>query len=100
MFMKFNYKPDKNNMYDISIASTGKTWNDYIEIYDYNTDSSKKIQVRHKNGISWQLNKNSLSCDGGAISLYCFFADSVKNDFMTAYLHKTITHFFGSQAEH
>ena len=57
-----------------------------------NTATGKKsiIPVKAADGYTIKINKRSISASNGARGLFSFFGDAIKNDFMTAWIDKTI----------
>ena len=65
----------------------------YITFKNYDTGKTYKLIVIENKDFTWKLNKKTVSAINGARGLFCFFSDTVKNDFMTSYLYKTLQYF-------
>lgn len=69
------YYDDENKGFLRFVVDPGKTV--FVRVYD-----SCEFSIK--------VNKKSVSAKNGALGAFCFFADSVKNDFMTVFLNRVI----------
>lgn len=48
----------------------------------------KQIKTRAASGYAIKINKSGVSADGGAVGVFNFLNDCIKNDFMMCYVYK------------
>lgn len=59
-----------------------------LELVRVDDNTHFKIKTRAAAGVAIKINKRCVSADGGAVGVFNFLNDCIKNDFMMCYVYK------------
>ena len=95
-----SYAYKNGYMFRFSIHHNGRVWGDNLIITAFENDGAVNtelcrvaVPVRDAAGLAVRINKRSCSAAGGALGLYSFIADCIKNDFMLDWVYKIVRAF-------
>ena len=85
-------------MFRFSIHHNGLVWGDNLIITAFGSADNAElcrvaVPVRDAAGLAVRINKRSCSAAGGALGLYCFVSDCIKNNLMMDWVYKIVRAF-------